>query len=96
MELFVQRSKRVSEVHEHGPFAKEKKAREDIRAAVPLHSLDHVKSFLKIVREEENVMGEVQQLRFTSKFPLYEYKLIQVPKELLKNALEGEKLDFLC
>ncbi|EYB87136.1 hypothetical protein Y032_0268g807 [Ancylostoma ceylanicum] len=92
MELFVQRKKRVQEINENTPFAREKKAREDVRAAVPLHSLEHVKSFLKIVREDENVMGEIQQLRFSSKFPLHDYKLIQVPKDMLKDVLGGEKL----
>ncbi|KHJ99531.1 hypothetical protein OESDEN_00467 [Oesophagostomum dentatum] len=113
MELFVQRKKKIQEVHENTPFARAKKAREDVRASVPLHSLEHVKSFLKIVREDENVMvshsqflfiivnstgvflqGEVQQLRFTSKFPLNDYKLIQIPKEMLKDVIEGQKLVF--
>ncbi|VDK49041.1 unnamed protein product [Cylicostephanus goldi] len=91
MELFVQRKKRVQEVHENGPFAKERKAREEVRAAIPLHSLDHVQTFLKIVREEENVMGELQRLNFTTKFPLHDYKLIQIPRAMLKDVTEGQK-----
>ncbi|PIO57799.1 hypothetical protein TELCIR_20781, partial [Teladorsagia circumcincta] len=38
--------------------------------------------------------AEVQQLQFTEKFPLHDYKLVQLPKEVLNVVKSGDKLVF--
>ncbi|KAK5969704.1 hypothetical protein GCK32_011291 [Trichostrongylus colubriformis] len=94
MDNFVKRTPKPKEVNEISPFTAERNARQIVNHQSKAPTLDDVTALLRVVREEEGVKAEIQQLQFTEKFPLHDYKLVQLPKEILNIMKAGDKLVF--
>ncbi|VDL72987.1 unnamed protein product [Nippostrongylus brasiliensis] len=94
MELFVKRTPKPKTDSSPTAFATERQARKIVSEGYKVPTLDDVTTLLKVVREEGNVKAEVQRLQFTQKFPLHDYKLVMLPKELLNSINAGDKLVF--
>ncbi|PIO64632.1 hypothetical protein TELCIR_13733 [Teladorsagia circumcincta] len=95
MDNFVKKTpKPRDDLNERSPFAAERNARRIVNQVSKAPTLEDVTALLKVVREEEGVKAEVQQLQFTEKFPLHDYKLVQLPKEVLNVVKSGDKLVF--
>ncbi|GMT05145.1 hypothetical protein PENTCL1PPCAC_27319, partial [Pristionchus entomophagus] len=57
-------------------------------------NLENVVEYFKLVKEFDNIKGEIQQFQFTSPFPTKEYRLIEVPSALLDAFERGESFAF--
>uniref|UniRef100_A0A1I7XV04 Sister chromatid cohesion protein DCC1 n=1 Tax=Heterorhabditis bacteriophora TaxID=37862 RepID=A0A1I7XV04_HETBA len=57
-------------------------------------NIENVKKIFNLVRELDNVKGELQQLQFSEKFPENEYRLIEVDNKLADEFENGQKLDL--
>ncbi|KAK6056083.1 hypothetical protein COOONC_06412 [Cooperia oncophora] len=91
MDSFVTKTAKPKQDNGPSPFAAERNARRIVNEAARAPTLEDVTALLKVVREEEGVKAEVQQLQFTEKFPLHDYKLVQLPRELLNTVKSGDK-----
>ncbi|GMR31775.1 hypothetical protein PMAYCL1PPCAC_01970, partial [Pristionchus mayeri] len=58
------------------------------------NNLENVVEYFKLVKEIENIKGEIQQFQFVSPFPSKEYRLIEVPPAMLDAFERGESFAF--
>lgn len=91
----MKRMPREGDSDELSPFATERQARRIVKKEeYKVPTLDDITTLLKVVREESNVKAEVQQMQFTEKFPLHDYRLMLLPKEISHCIDKGDKLVF--
>ncbi|XGW15799.1 hypothetical protein V3C99_001331 [Haemonchus contortus] len=95
MDNFVKKTPKPKVINEQSPLGAERVSRARLINQLSKEpTLEDVIALFKVVREEEGVKAEVQQLQFTKKFPLHDYKLVQLPKEILGSVKSGDKLVF--